>query len=411
MRIQKRISLLLAIIVLAVTLSGCIDFRVDLVLNKDNTGSITMLSAVDQDIEEAFASEDATGDSAISIKDNLPEGLEGVNFETTPLSYKKGESTYKGEKVEASFNNTDEFFKEMAKDNEESLRIIDLPNGNKRIEIVGTVQDDAMVDFNVYQMISEMGGEMIFTIKTDFTVVNHNATSVKDGIYTWNLLELVLNNKGTEMTAFLEYTPENVVPLPSPIGKSRDQVEKSLGLESTARDFHGNALNKLGILKGTDKGLELENELTRAQGAIMYARLLGVEKEAEKWAKDNPSYKSPFTDVPDWAKATINFLHNQKLINGISSTEYGSANIMSVNDYTTLVLRALGYKDSQGDFQWNGASTKTVEIGLYKDDIVQPNNILGSKSFTRGSMAYVSYNALFFESLETGKRLIDNVIN
>jgi hypothetical protein len=98
LRIQKRISLLLAIIVLAVTLSGCIDFRVDLVLNKDNTGSITMLSAVDQDIEEAFASEDATGDSAISIKDNLPEGLEGVNFETTPLSYKKGESTYKGKR-------------------------------------------------------------------------------------------------------------------------------------------------------------------------------------------------------------------------------------------------------------------------------------------------------------------------
>ena len=82
---------------------------------------------------------------------------------------------------------------------------------------------------------------------------------------------------------------------------------------------------------------------------------------------------------------------------------------MSVNDYATLVLRALGYNDSSGDFQWNTAGKKTEEIGLYSDDKVGPTNILESKSFTRGSMSYVSYNALFFKNLKTGDRLIDNL--
>lgn len=404
----KRISLSMVIIVLGVMLSGCLHFQVDLELNKDNTGKIISTSAVNMDMEEAFGDENSSEGSTSTVIEHLPLGLEGVKVDRSDLEYKSGESTYKGEKVVVSFNNTDEFFKEMAKDNEQDLRIIDLPNGNKRVEI-NPVEDNSTEDFNVYEIISELDGKIIFTLKTDFNVVNHNASSVKNGVYTWNLLDLIIASNQPEMTIFLEYKPEGKQILPPITGKSRSDVEKSLGLESISKDFHGNALSKLGILKGTDKGLELEEGLTRVQGATMYARLLGVEGEIEKWAKENPNYNSGFKDLPNWAKPTINYLHAHKLVNGISSTEYGSDNMMSVNDFTTLVLRALGYNDSSGDFQWNSAGSKTQEIGLYSDDKVQPNNVL-EKDFTRGSMSYVSYNALFFKNSKTGGRLIDKLI-
>lgn len=409
MRITKRISLSLAIIVLVVMLSGCIDFKVDLELNKDNTGKITAISAVDNEMAEAFGDDSTQNGSTSTVVDSLPVGLEGVTVEKIPLNYKKGESTYEGEKVVVTFNDTDTFFKEMAKDKDQTLKIMDLPNGNKRLEVTGIVQDESTADFDVYEIISELGGEMIFTLKTDFNVVNHNASSFNNGVYTWNMLDIILSSNNLEMTMFLEYTPENKQPLPPVKGKSRSEVEKSFGFEATSKDFHGNALSKLGILKGTDKGLELGAELSRVQGAVMYARLLGVEVEAEKWAKENPNYKSGFTDVPGWAKPVIDYLHSHNFVKGVSDTLYGSNNIMSVNDYTTLVLRALGYNDSSGDFQWSSAGTKTQEIGLYSDDKILPNNILGSKSFTRGSMSYVSYNALFFKNSKTGERLIDNL--
>lgn len=403
----KRISLSMTIIVLVVILSGCLHFQVDLELNKDNTGKITSTSAVDMDMADAFGDENSSQGSTSTVIENLPLGLKGVEVERTDLDYKSGDSTYKGEKVVISFNNTDEFFKEMAKSNEQELRIIDLPNGNKRVEI-NPIQDNSAEDFNIYEIISELGGKMGFTLKTDYNVVNHNASSVNNGVYTWNLLELIIASNQPEFTIFLEYTPEGKNPVAPILGKTRVEVEKSLGINLISKDFHGNALNKLGILKGTEKGLELEKGLTRAEGATMYARLLGVESEIEKWAKENPNYNSGFKDLPNWAKQTVNYLHAKNLVKGVSSTEYGSNSMMSVNDFTTLVLRALGYNDSSGDFQWNNAGTKTQEIGLYSDDKIQPNNVL-EEDFTRGSMSYVSYNALFFKNPKTGERLIDNL--
>lgn len=55
--------------------------------------------------------------------------------------------------------------------------------------------------------------------------------------------------------------------------------------------------------------------------------------------------------MPDWAKSTIDYLHANNLVNSISKTKYGSNEIMTLNEYSTLILRALGYSGSFGDFQ------------------------------------------------------------
>ena len=83
--------------------------------------------------------------------------------------------------------------------------------------------------------------------------------------------------------------------------------------------------------------------------------------------------------------------------------------MMTVNDFTTLVLRALGYNDTKGDFSWSQAAKNSEDFGLYISDKLSSKDVL-AKNFTRGSMSYISYNALFFKNTKTGERMIDKLI-
>lgn len=62
-------------------------------------------------------------------------------------------------------------------------------------------------------------------------------------------------------------------------------------------------LKKLGLFMGTDKGFELEREMTRAEAAAMLCRFLGGEAETAKGG-----FSHPFRDVPAWADASVAWL-------------------------------------------------------------------------------------------------------
>lgn len=402
---MKKLSFILMLIILTVVATGCLHYKVNLELNKDNTGILMISSATDRELMDEMQN-DGELDEEIPLIDSLPEGF---NAKRTDLNYKDGDQNFKGEKIEVSFDNTTEFVKELSQINKDNLRFIDLGNGNRRIEF-GAGPVGGQDPFYFYDMMADLGGKVKVTIKTDYNVVNHNANSVSNNVYTWDVLAELLNSTDPRMkTFFLEYAEDDKEILPPSTGKTRGQIEETLGLKLNDKDFHGKALEKLGILRGTEKGLELERELTRVEGAAMYARLLGIESEIDIFVKYNPNYESGFTDVPDWAKPTIDYLHANNLVNGISKSKYGSNEIMGLNEYTTLILRALGYSDSFGDFQWNTAGKQAEEFGLYAEDGLKPSQILENQKFTRGNMAYVSYNALFFINERTEDRLIDRL--
>lgn len=405
MKKLKKLSFLLVLIILTVMTTGCLQYEVNLELNKDNTGKLMISSAADRDMKAAFEAEGET-EEEIPLIDSIPEGYD---VKRTDLKYKDKDQNYEGEKIEVNFNNATEFIKKLNQDKDQNLRIINLDNGNKRVEFdMGSVggQDP----FFFYDALSDLNGKIKLTIKTDYNVVNHNASSVNNGVYTWDILDEMLNSSEPRMKSFfLEYTGEDKIILPPSTGKTRKEVEKTLGLKLSDKNFHGKALQKLGLLEGTEKGLELERGLTRTEGATMYARLLGIEREIETFVKYNPNYNSGFTDVPAWAKSTIDYLHAKNLVNGISPTKYGSNNMMTINDYSTLVLRALGYSEDSGEFQWSKAGIQSEKLGLYAEDELTLREILGNQGFTRASMSYVSYNALFFKNKTTNDRLIDRL--
>ena len=142
------------------------------------------------------------------------------------------------------------------------------------------------------------------------------------------------------------------------------------------------SLNQLGLFLGTNDGYELNAEATRVQAGIMLIRLLGQEKAALAC-----EYSHPFVDVPEWAEKYVAYLYENKLTKGISETEFGTDYVCNIEMYTTFVLRALGYDDNAGDFQYIKSVAFGKQIGVV-------DSFIEDGAFYRDNMVAISYLAL-----------------
>ena len=163
------------------------------------------------------------------------------------------------------------------------------------------------------------------------------------------------------------------------------------------------ALKELELLKGTDKGFELENEVTRAEGAVMLVRLLG--KEA--YVLEN-EFEHPFKDLPEWVDKYIGYLYQEGLTRGTGKTTYNPRGKMEANQYLTFILRSLGYDDSKGDFKWNESIEKahTLEI-ISKEEMTR---LKAQEKFIRDDMVGLSYDGLKAKLKDSSTTLIDNLV-
>lgn len=160
-----------------------------------------------------------------------------------------------------------------------------------------------------------------------------------------------------------------------------------LAVPSLAADFTHCAdyLNDLGLFQGTTDGYDLDRAPTRMEAGVMLVRLLGAEEEALA----NKDYTAPFTDVPDWAKPYAQYLYDEGLTNGVTDTLYGYSRTCTAQQYTTFLLRALGYSDAEGgDFTYATAMDYGRKIGL-----VDALNC-DEQNFLRDDVAAMSFTAL-----------------
>ena len=406
----KRVVLLISLLLMVAMLSGCMQAGVKLDLNKDNTGQMTLVMAV---------AEDMHGDDAEFTFDDMSvmgDDVDGLETTSEEIYYEHEGINYIGELNTIKFDDIGLLFRE----NTEMTRT-DIGNGITRVAVkLGSLvgeEDIAEEDLYAYDMIQAMGGSFVFSIETDHHIVDTNADYIEDNILTWNIFKHI---EETDFVAILDYretdtkvedTEKEVVEEDVEdiiISDKRLYVEKLLDIQKNDKDFHGKALEKLGILRGTGNGLDLDKPLTRVEGAIVYSRLLGVEEDIRLFNIEKPDYDSGFTDVPAWAEPTINYLHHEGLVAGITPTKYGSDYEMTETQYATLVMRALDFED--GSYTWDTASEVLKALGFYDGDTARHDSILGDQ-FNRRGMAYISYNALFFGNNETNEYLIDNLID
>lgn len=145
-----------------------------------------------------------------------------------------------------------------------------------------------------------------------------------------------------------------------------------------------NALKDLGLFKGTDTGFELERAPTRTEAIVMLLRMLGEEKAAEA-----SLHTDPFIDVPSWATKYISYAYNKGYTNGTSATTFGSDDLATPEQFFTLMLRALGYSDKNGDFEWDKSIQKAEALG-----IIPQGEYKAGAAFNRGNCVDAIYIVL-----------------
>lgn len=169
------------------------------------------------------------------------------------------------------------------------------------------------------------------------------------------------------------------------------------GQAADATAEHAYILNDLNLFQGTDAGFELDKRPTRVEGMTMFVRLLGGEEEANA-----RRYSHPFDDVPSWGDPYVGYAWEHGLTNGISENTFGSTAYITLEEYVTFVLRALGYDDKAGDFAWNTSVDKAVDIGMLTRG--EADKFFG-EVITRGNMVDVSYAALT-QTFKDGSRTL-----
>lgn len=163
-------------------------------------------------------------------------------------------------------------------------------------------------------------------------------------------------------------------------------------------------LFKLGLLLSSNGDFALKEKVTRAQGAVMMVRLLGKEEEAR-----NSNYLHPFTDVPSYASPYVGYCYKHGLTSGVSKNAYGTTQDMTVEQYVTFVLRALGYSDSKGDFTLPTSIQKATEISLLSTN--EANKLKSSSPFMRNDMVLISYNALVTRLKNQDQTLVKKLLS
>lgn len=172
-------------------------------------------------------------------------------------------------------------------------------------------------------------------------------------------------------------------------------------LAYTQQEKTADALNELDLFRGTDKGYELEKNLTRAEGATLLVRVLGKEIEAKNWPMGN----IPFKDVPAWAIGYVGYAAANGITNGTSPTTFSPNDKLSDFMFLTLVLRTLGYTD-QGvnpQFVWNNPYALAKQVGLIAKAQADSN-------FTRGDAVEILWNAMGIRLVGANKTLSERLI-
>lgn len=146
----------------------------------------------------------------------------------------------------------------------------------------------------------------------------------------------------------------------------------------------GEVLKKFGVLQGSDKyGLMLDQKLKRQDMVVLISRLYQEEDAAK-----NYSGKNNFSDVrSNFYKPYISWAVDKGLIIGTSPGKFGYDNPVTVQQFQTLLLRALGYGEEAKNYDNvpKTAESLGLMVGL---------NATPKQDVQRGLMAAMTLNAL-----------------
>ncbi|MDD3271021.1 MAG: S-layer homology domain-containing protein [Syntrophomonadaceae bacterium] len=180
---------------------------------------------------------------------------------------------------------------------------------------------------------------------------------------------------GLLMVAMLLMTPSASATILDDTNTSWTTGIHTYGINNDPYD-QAEMLKQLGLFGGTEKGVELERNMTRAEAAVMLVRFMGTEGQVRAGI-----WHHPFKDVPQWANKYIGWLYQNGLTSGMSKTRYGAKQNINLEQYAVFLSRAVCGNDN---WQSNGIATAD-EVKLWDKD---------NRFFTRAAAIGMSTRAL-----------------
>lgn len=184
-------------------------------------------------------------------------------------------------------------------------------------------------------------------------------------------------------------------------------IPTSFAVSEEANDA-ADTLYELRLFKGTGYNPDgspiyaLDRGATRLEAVTMLVRLLGKEEEALAG-----NWKTPFTDVADWAKPYVGYAYAHGLTKGGTDSSgkpfFDGDTMILATQYLTFVLRALGY-ESGTDFRWDAAWELSDRLGITNGEYKAP------LQFDRSDMVLISAQALPVTQKDGSGTLADRLI-
>ena len=133
-----------------------------------------------------------------------------------------------------------------------------------------------------------------------------------------------------------------------------------------------------GLLKGTEKGLDLLKPLTRIEATAILVRAMGYEDV-------QTSDTSYFSDIQSdsWGAKYANIAKDKGIASGIGDDMFAPNDTITSSQFATLILRNMGENPD-----WQTAINTFVERGLITSEQAEKMDL-----FTRGDMAKIIYEA------------------
>ncbi len=170
-----------------------------------------------------------------------------------------------------------------------------------------------------------------------------------------------------------------------------------------AEAYYADVLGAIGVVRGEQGAggfFRPADPVTRAEFAVMVARLLALESGFEPASSTVPAFRDS-ADIPPWATEAVATCFSLGIIGGVPSerggVEFRPKSEVSGAEATAMLLRALGNADAVTGGWPAGYIFRASETGLYAADMgVGDWRMLSPLvPITRAQMGYLLHNALF----------------
>ena len=179
---MKKLKYLLLISMMFL-ISGCMNVSLDITINQDDSGSIVYTYGIEESFLESFE-DGETSFSEVDIE----------SAEKEDLTYQVNEKSYKGQKTTITFESLEELQNIYTTLNESSddddVQIT--PLTFERKDGVTTIKSDPNLEVDEEQTMYLNYIDYTLNIKVQGEVLNKNATSDENTLYTW-ILKTILD--------------------------------------------------------------------------------------------------------------------------------------------------------------------------------------------------------------------------